>query len=1107
MDSHHIGECFGEAIITSSTKDTRRILGYLEMVKRRSGIWVMILGTCIAKLTYKLTSSVLNDLSEHFCEHNRLQIKFSNDDILDFTVTISYLDKFATIINKLKKLKERAKLSTNVHDKPTTDAKCHGVAVICSSKGPRRVLGYLEVVNNSGSWMVVFQCGDCKVTYNLTSTVLRNLPRTFWENNRLRIEFPKDDVLEFRAMSTSFKKLVAIAKKLQQLQDETKVSNNVHVTDTIENTQNPVTNNKEKDLPFDNFNDDAVQNSSKNNNQNNINRNVPDEEENENLNLAIEAGLKKSNEPRPSKQTNQVDNSRILKQQSSNVFEEEDENLNLAKEASLKKCNQQCPSTQRPSNEQHPSNQQRPSLQTNQVDNSRILKRQSLNVFEIIPRHTTDEKCYGYAKISSSIKGTRRIIGYLEVEKNNSGTWMVVLISNHNKITYELTFAVLSNLPDSFCENDRLRIKFSDDDILDFKARSPNDLVAIGKKIQQLKDDTIVLKSKLLENEQNRHKPLTNDLKNDNKNRKTIEGVDISLKTHQNSIFFKVCSTPQNSIFSKVCSTPIPSRINGSGSSYLTSMKENVSANHSFAARKPDHQIFQWIQASNEDNTGTVEPKTHPPSQSYLSYISPSNSGKSLGDNNPNSRFHLNLNTVKRPIQPVPERTAKKSRLSQDINNNDNDGDQAVRLPLGFPNLGNTCYMNSILQALYMAIYNCNKCESMFMNCYNQLVNKLNSQQLFKYFGQIMEIRKEPTTENSEIKQLLTSFKQSLAKGNKIFQGNRMQDAHEFLSTLFYLITESTAVERVIDSYFRFTLITSTKCNECSDECSIHESRYDCGVNILDKEKTLKSSLHLEFTCEIERDCKNCNCNKSTQTSQFLKLPRILIIYVKRYSGSSKIETKLEVPKFLSLDQLAVDSASLSTLVELNWNVPDEEEDEDLERAKEASLQGKAMLIKLKEVLIKFSDGFSEYKQQHLSNQSSGIVSEHNDQPLSHKTNKSYRLISYVCHTGYSTNTGHYVAYTYDCKQKKYFSVNDAQVQVISEDHFINTACRAYILMYIHKLSLGDNNPNSRFHLNLDTVKRLSQDVNDNDGDQPVRFPNLGNTCYMNSILQALHKH
>ncbi|GAB6028316.1 Ubiquitin carboxyl-terminal hydrolase 37 [Chamberlinius hualienensis] len=806
-------------------------------------------------------------------------------------------------------------------------------------------------------------------------------------------------------------------------------------------------------------------------------------------------------------------------------------------------------------------------------------------------RHATEGKCYGDAKIYSSTRRTRRILGYLEVVRRYSGIWMMVLHSGNNKLTYDLTFPILSNLSDRFCENNRLYIKFSDDDVLDFRARLPyrDNLVDIGNKLQQLKNETNFSKNVhdmyTTENAQNRHKPVTNSRKRDlpvknlyddtvknpfkndyHNTRKTFVGFNTGSKMHQKYNSCNERSSPKT--------YSIPNRSNGSGSSYLTPLKENVSADHSFTSsnntseiksvkmspfkndrksesftsdrkdlkfdfnspkartysthsensddkkRKPDLLMPESNGDSDEENkqvtpkkstsfvsdgdnqqnlfpNGVIESKTHPPSRFYRrSYISPSISRLSLRDNNRISRFQPNSGTVKRPILLVSENTAKKSRLSPEIENKENEGDQHPSLPLGFPNLGNTCYINSVLQALYMAISNCNTCETTFMNCYHRLVNKLSGQHLFKYFWQIMEMSKQPTTGNSDIKRLLKSFKQSLEEGKKSFEGDRMQDAHEFLTALFDLITdelgkgspnskaESTAVQSVIDSYFKSTVTTVTKCTGCNHESPIQETFYNFGVNIPDKEKTLQSSLHLSFTSEMERNCENCTCKKSTQTLQFVELPRILIIYVKRYNGSSKIETKLRVPKYLSVDQIAADSASLSTLVEYktglddsgsssdtgyqseaiysnestdkpdaemqsngenlelenNWNVPDDEEDEDLKRAKEASLE--------------------EYNQQFLSIQTKqtddvGILFDDDDPPLSPEATgdekNSYRLISYVCHEGNATEIGHYVAYTGDCKQKKYFSLSDEIVRVVSEDSFIKIASSAYILMYIHK--------------------------------------------------------
>ncbi|XP_041854702.1 ubiquitin carboxyl-terminal hydrolase 26-like [Melanotaenia boesemani] len=97
--------------------------------------------------------------------------------------------------------------------------------------------------------------------------------------------------------------------------------------------------------------------------------------------------------------------------------------------------------------------------------------------------------------------------------------------------------------------------------------------------------------------------------------------------------------------------------------------------------------------------------------------------------------------------------------------------------PLGFPNLGNTCYMNSSLQSLLTL-----KDFVTSVSRTEQIWRSVPEAQLLK---ELTEIRDCHKSTNSDIKsQLLQSFKDLISDQNPQFMDSLQNDAHEFLISI-----------------------------------------------------------------------------------------------------------------------------------------------------------------------------------------------------------------------------------------------------------------------------------------------------------------------------------
>ncbi|XP_031154319.1 ubiquitin carboxyl-terminal hydrolase 37-like [Sander lucioperca] len=224
---------------------------------------------------------------------------------------------------------------------------------------------------------------------------------------------------------------------------------------------------------------------------------------------------------------------------------------------------------------------------------------------------------------------------------------------------------------------------------------------------------------------------------------------------------------------------------------------------------------------------------------------------------------------------------------------------------LGFPNLAQTCYMNSTLQGLLTI-------SDFIQGVYNQesVWSSLPKSELLGGFVKVGLSRF--TASKAVKKQALAAFKRTVAEFNSEFEDDRQKDAHEFLTCVLNQLRcvsadlQAEAFNRgfsytcPVDANITFQMLSTRTCNGCGMQSTREEDYINLSLDLVPG-GTVRQCMQdyfkenqLEYWCE-------CGAETSSQQGSFSTLPNALIIQLKRfnYTKSLKLE-KINSPVILS---------------------------------------------------------------------------------------------------------------------------------------------------------------------------------------------------------------
>ncbi|RWS17503.1 ubiquitin carboxyl-terminal hydrolase 8-like protein [Dinothrombium tinctorium] len=285
--------------------------------------------------------------------------------------------------------------------------------------------------------------------------------------------------------------------------------------------------------------------------------------------------------------------------------------------------------------------------------------------------------------------------------------------------------------------------------------------------------------------------------------------------------------------------------------------------------------------------------------------------------------------------------------------------------PLPLRNLGNTCYMNSIVQSLFVLNFFINDLYTKFGRIAHEGLQMTKA--LLALNTEYNEQKKLVTGINEEqIDLYLMKLKTCVGEKSSQFNSALQQDAVEFLQLILSTIEEEFDKEKDVIlpeenpiRSFAMEFDSSIKCIKCNDEKNLPtvttHAMYLCVPEPAIDFTLQEAILNYFKEDKIEHKCDHCGHNEKVRFMLVSRLPRILFLQLGRYSEDGNKRHEIV-------------------------NIPEQ-------------------------VFIP-----TENRKSQTSN-SSGSV--------------RYRLAAAVCHNGSTLLGGHYVSYVFESEKQQWFVCDD----------------------------------------------------------------------------------
>ncbi|CAM6024004.1 unnamed protein product [Sphagnum balticum] len=419
----------------------------------------------------------------------------------------------------------------------------------------------------------------------------------------------------------------------------------------------------------------------------------------------------------------------------------------------------------------------------------------------------------------------------------------------------------------------------------------------------------------------------------------------------------------------------------------------------------------------------------------------------------------------------------------------------------GLMNLGNTCYMNVVVQALFSL--------PTFVSAMMRLSNRFSEQEAAdandlelrspsrneSVYSALLHVLQELNGADRHVPVNPVVLKRSFAKHQARFWGSVQQDAHEFFCSLIDHIQEEVSsllkkqsVNRadcpelgsICPTTYSFscTVRNSLTCVDCGKVSHVEEMYRDFSIALPEDERDnctkaydLESLLHLYFQeTTMSRKCEKCEGATVKAQVQILQLPRVLVLQLKRLhmdrdipctkvSAPVNFSSQLDIGPWCAKDVHNPKSAA-------NGFVSDEQPMAvNCESQAHPVWELNGMLAQPSSSVQESPDyvkGDMNIQEATIEDSSQMILDVANERTKVVST--SYRLQGIVQHLGGQASGGHFIADIHDAKANRWFRCDDSIVRDEPAEIVFSKVKEAYMFFYVNESLSGDNSSSSFEH-------------------------------------------
>nr|XP_020472944.1 ubiquitin carboxyl-terminal hydrolase 37-like isoform X2 [Monopterus albus] len=225
----------------------------------------------------------------------------------------------------------------------------------------------------------------------------------------------------------------------------------------------------------------------------------------------------------------------------------------------------------------------------------------------------------------------------------------------------------------------------------------------------------------------------------------------------------------------------------------------------------------------------------------------------------------------------------------------------------GLPNVGQSCFMNSILQSLLGL-----KDFVRDISCQEHIWSSVPQAQVLR---RLMDIRNAHTSTNALIKSIaLSLFKEDVSVQAPEFSDWKQKDAHEFLISVLHQMSSLSPLLRQaaesmgssytcpVEDHLMFKMENVRVCKSCGAESKQQEAFANLSLDVISGGSVEQMLEQYLMETELEYNCE-CGGKLSGQRSTFVTLPKVLVLHLKRFSFSPSFKpVKVQDPIVLLKD-------------------------------------------------------------------------------------------------------------------------------------------------------------------------------------------------------------